>query len=153
VEFTYRKTVAAASASGLGLLIGLYDTLAADLRRAAAAERDDDIELRCREVNHALTVIGHLEDWLARGPDGMLAQQLIAFYATLRRRLIEAQVKRSAELLEEQIDEILTLRGVWQGVEFKSGPSGPEILPPIQPQQYAAFYPSDSECRYSRWSA
>jgi flagellin-specific chaperone FliS len=42
-EMAYRKT-AVGGASGFGLLIALYDTLAGDLRRAADAERANDIE-------------------------------------------------------------------------------------------------------------
>jgi hypothetical protein len=37
-DLAYRKT-AVEGASGMGLLIALYDTLAGDLRRAAAAQR------------------------------------------------------------------------------------------------------------------
>jgi flagellar biosynthetic protein FliS len=84
MEMAYRK-MAVGGASGLGLLIALYDTLAGDLRRAADAERANDIEKRCREANHALLVIAHLEDVLSRGVKGELTQQLAAFYSSLRR--------------------------------------------------------------------
>src|SRR5271165_3608575 len=117
-ELAYRKT-ALGGASGFGLLIGLYDTLAGDLRRAADAERNNDIEKRCREVNHALLVIGHLEDWLAQGSGGELAQRLSAFYAGLRRKMIEAQAKRSAEMLEQQMAEVLEIRSIWLGLELR----------------------------------
>ena len=62
----YRKA-ATEGASGFGLLVGLFDTLAGDLRRAAEAQRARDIEKRCKEGNHALLVIGHLEDWVNHG--------------------------------------------------------------------------------------
>jgi flagellar protein FliS len=118
MELAYRKT--AAEGAGFGLMIALYDTLAGDLRRAAEAERNNNIEGRCREVNHALLVIGHLEDNLDRGTDGELAQRLRALYASLRRKLIVAQAQRSAELLELQMAMVLNLRKIWQELELRN---------------------------------
>jgi flagellar protein FliS len=102
-ELAYRKT-AVEGASGFGLLIALYDTLAGDLRRAADAQRKDDIDRRCKEINHALLVIAYLDDWIDREGGGELAQKLIVFYTTMRKRLIEAQAKQSPEMLEEQMN-------------------------------------------------
>src|SRR5579863_134401 len=101
-EMAYRKTALGGS-SGFGLLIALFDTLAGDLRRAAEAERSNDIEKRCNEINHALRVIAYLEDGIERGSGGELAQQLAGFYASLRRKMIEAQARRSASILDEQM--------------------------------------------------
>jgi flagellar biosynthetic protein FliS len=153
VELTYRKTAAAAGASGFGLLIALYDTMAGSLRRAAEAERSNDIEKRCNEINHTLLVIGLLEDWLARGEDGALAQQLRSLYASLRQKLIEAQAKRSAEIIEQQMAQVLKIREQWQGLEFKCEPAGPEILAPVQTQRYPVPPPVHMERRATNWSA
>ncbi|MGB6720812.1 MAG: flagellar protein FliS [Terracidiphilus sp.] len=153
IELTYRRTAAAAGGSGLSLLIALYDTLAADLRRAAEAERGSDIDRRSREVNHALVVIGLLEDWLARGSGGALAEQLTSFYASLRRKMIEAQAKRSAGLLEQQMAEVLKVRAQWQALEFQCGASGPEILAPVQTGKYAVPLAAQMERRQVSWSA
>lgn len=117
-ELYYRKTAAASSGGGLGVLIGLYDTLAGDLRRMAEAERGNDLVRRCREANHALLVIGCLEDCVTKGNSGELADQLTAFYAELRRNLVAAQAKRSPELIEEQMRNVLKLREAWQAMEL-----------------------------------
>ena len=101
-------------------MIALYDTLAGDLRRAAEAERRNDLEERARQVRHALLIVGHLEDWIDRGPGGELAEQLKGVYASLRRRMIEAQAKRSPEMLEEDMTRILEIRAIWQKVEHRS---------------------------------
>jgi flagellar protein FliS len=130
-DLEYRRTNAQA-ASGIGLLITMFDTLAGDLRRAAEAERRNDIETRCRELGHALLVIGHLEDWINRGPGGDLARQLIAFYGSLRRKLIEAEAARSPELLEQQVNRVLELRAQWQQLEMQPEADGPEILRPTR---------------------
>jgi flagellar biosynthetic protein FliS len=138
-DLAYRRT-AAEAASGLALLISLYDTLAGDLRRSAEAQRANDIEWRCREVRHAVLVIGYLEDWVNKGTGGPLAQELTAFYGSLRRKLIEAEVKQSAEIFEQQMSRVLEVRESWQNVEVRNEPSGPEVLrPPIpMPADYPA---------------
>jgi flagellar biosynthetic protein FliS len=125
-ELSYRKS-AAQGASGLGLMIALYDTLAGDLRRAADAERSNNLEKRCLEVNHALLVIGYLEDAMERASGGDLTKQLVALYSSLRRKLIEAQAKRSPEILEGQMTRVLCLRETWQKVEL-SVPDAPNTL-------------------------
>lgn len=148
-DLSYRKT-AAEGASGFGLLIALYDTLAGDLRRAAEAERANDIVQRCQEVNHALLVIGHLEEWVNQGAGGELADQLSAFYTSLRRELLEAQVRRSARLFELQMTRVLELRETWQQFDLHKVATGPEILPPAWKEQDST--PPTEQHRLS-WSA
>ena len=108
-ELAYRRTAVEGS-SGFGLLIALYDTLAGNLRRAAEAQRNDDIQKRCQEANHALLVIGYLEDWIDREGGGELAQKLVAFYSNLRAKLILAQARGSADILEQEMSVILAIR-------------------------------------------
>jgi flagellar protein FliS len=150
-DLAYRKNAAEAT-SGLGLLIALYDTLAGDLRRAAQAQTDGKIEHRCREIRHALLVIGYLEDWIARGAGGALAQELVAFYSSLRRKLIEAEAAGSPSLLEQQMDKVLDLRKHWQRFEFQTEPSRPEILMPVQ-KVPSGYPPPQLESRQCTWSA
>lgn len=151
-DLAYRQT-AAEGASGFGVLIALYDTLANNLRRAAEAERRNDIEGRGREINHAFLVIAYLEDWAKRGPGGELADQLIAFYAELRRKLIKAQVSRDARVIEEQMASVLKIREHWQQADLRAIPSGPSILSPA-PTQASLDYPAVApQSRHSSWSA
>jgi len=151
-EMAYRKT-AVGGASGFGLLIALYDTLAGDLRRGAEAERRNNLEDRSRELNHALLVVGFLEDWVTRGSGGKLADHLVVFYKTLRRKMIEAQVKRSASILEQQMDEVLKVRELWQQIEVR-GTLGEES---DRTWEQAPVYASQGAPQYERsassWSA
>ena len=151
-EMAYRKT-AIGGASGFGLLIALYDTLAGDLRRAAEAERSNNLENRAKEVNHALLVVGYLEDWVERGSGGELADHLITFYRTLRARMIEAQVQRCPEMLEWQMAEVLKIRGIWQRFE-QSGSSAASQAPVwAQAPGYPEASPAGYERSASNWSA
>jgi flagellar secretion chaperone FliS len=151
-EMVYRKT-AVEGASGFGLLIALYDTLAGNLRRAAEAERCNNIEGRCREVNHALLVVAHLEDRVRRGSGGELAETLIAFYRSLRRKMIKAQVKRSAEMLEEQMAAVLKIREVWQNADLRGMPPGPDVPGPASLQRSPGYADMASESGQGSWSA
>jgi len=149
INLAYRKT-AVEGASGFGLLIALFDTLAGDIKRAAEAERANEIENRCRELKHAVLVIGCLEDWVRRGPGGLLADQLIRFYSNLRRNLIQAQIRRSPEMLEQQMSSVLKLRGYWQQADQGKTATGPDLMGPINGLDLAAL---QSESRHSNWSA
>jgi len=120
-ELSYRKT-SIAGASPIGLMIVLFDTLAGDLRRAAVAIRNKDIEKRCKELNHAVLVIGQLESWLDLKSGGEPARNLSRFYAYLRAKMMEASVKQSAEVLDAQIEMILQVRCTWQ--KYDSMPAG-----------------------------
>ncbi|MGA7108882.1 MAG: flagellar export chaperone FliS [Terracidiphilus sp.] len=151
-DLAYRKT-AVEGASGFGLLIALYDTLASDLRRAAEAERANDIEKRSREVNHAFLVIGHLEDWLLRGTGGDLNSKLKAFYANLRKNLLQAQLNRSAAALEQEMASVLKIRTFWQQADMRSAPSEPSILRPVAMQNSYDYSGIQAEIRHCNWSA
>lgn len=150
-DLAYRQAAAEAN-DGLGPLMALYDTLAGNLLRAAQAQRNHDIEGRCAEIRHALLVIGFLEDWVSRGPGGELAATLTGFYASLRQALIQAGVRQSAELLEEQMRRVLDLRQQWQCMELRKETPGPEILSPEfeTPSPYLA---ASMESRHGSWSA
>lgn len=150
-ELAYRRT-AVEGASGFGLLIALYDTLVGNLRRAIDAQRSNDIQRRCHELNHALLVIGYLEDWIDRESGGELAQKLVAFYSNLRVKLIEAQAKNSAEVLEQEMAVILSIRGTWQDLELRASSA---LVDPQESQvhSYPGIAISQDERRVSSWSA
>jgi flagellar biosynthetic protein FliS len=150
-ELAYRRTAAEGS-SGFGLLIALYDTLAGNLNRAAEAQRRNDVQERCLELNHALLVIGYLEDWIDRKSGGDLAKKLAAFYSNLRGKLIEAQAMQSAEILEQQMAVILSIRGTWQDLEARAF-SALELQASTEPSNYPATMVSQDERSASSWSA
>jgi flagellar biosynthetic protein FliS len=109
---SYRRS-AVEGASPIGLVIALYDTLWGDLRRASEAIRKNDIELRCRELNHAAIVLGQLENWVDGENGGELAESLTGFYAYLRAKMMEAGITKSATLLEAQMKLVLHVRSAW----------------------------------------
>jgi flagellin-specific chaperone FliS len=149
-EFLYRQT--AAGPDGLSLLIALYDTLAGDLRRGAAAERSNDIAERCKQLNHALVVVGFLENQVSNGTEGDLYQMLITFYGRLRRRILESQAKRSPEILEQEMAQVLKIRATWQKLQMRNEPA-PSYLPPVARQNYPGSGPLTDYRNSKSWSA
>jgi flagellar biosynthetic protein FliS len=113
---SYRRS-AIEGAGTIGLMIALFDTLAGDLRRAAAAVRSKNIEARCNELNHATLVLGQLESWLDMKSGGEAAQTLARFYAYLRAKMMEAAVTESSKLLESQTEMVLHVRSAWQRLD------------------------------------
>ncbi|SEF63455.1 flagellar biosynthetic protein FliS [Bryocella elongata] len=110
---SYRQS-AIAGATPIGLVIALYDKLASDLRLAVEAMRQEDIEARCIALNHATLVLGQLQDWVNLESGDPLAMSLANFYQIIRARMLEASLKKSASLLEAQIELVLQVRGAWQ---------------------------------------
>lgn len=113
IQLSYRNS-AIEGASPIGLVVVLYDRLVVDIRCAAAAIRANDIERRCRELNHASWILGQLEDWIDKTNGGELAGNLSNFYAHVRGKLTEAAVTKSATVLDELIELISQLRSAWQ---------------------------------------
>jgi len=123
---SYREA-AVAGASPIRLVILLYEQAIEDLRRAVAAHRNGDIAGRTRELNHALLVLGHLQATLDKDRGGQVAANLERFYRQLRASLLEAQVKQSEPLLEQQISHLLLVYEAWCDIErqlrLQAGPA------------------------------
>jgi flagellar protein FliS len=129
-ELTYRQS-SIAGASSIGLMIVLFDTLVGDFRRASSALKKNDIETRCKELNHAVLVLGQLESWLDMKEGGEPAITLSRFYAYLRAKMMEASVTKSAALLDAQIEMILHVRSTWQQLDTSPLPmaENPTVTP------------------------
>ena len=119
-------------------------------RRGRAKQRDREAQQRNKTCDSGRW---HLEDWLKRGSGGELADKLTAFYTTLRRKLIDAQVNRSAAMLEQQMASALKIREYWQQADLRGLPTGPEILRPATMQNSFGYAAMATESRRSNWSA
>jgi len=149
MQLSYRSS-AIEGASPIGLVVVLYDRLVVDIRSAAAAIRADDIEGRCRELNHASWILGQLEDWIDKTNGGELAGNLSSFYSHLRANLTEAAVTKSAAVLEEQVELISQVRGAWQQRDSVVLPEA--VLPVTAPQGHgvSAFTSQRSRTVFSQ---
>ena len=115
-ELAYLRA-AVQSSTAVGLVIILYDLLVADLERAIAAIAARDIEKRSAEINHAFLVLQQLEGSLAKENGDEAARHLSNFYSVIRCKVLEGQIKASAEILRRQIELVLEVRKAWQQAE------------------------------------
>lgn len=113
---SYREA-AVRGAGPMQLVIALYDQSIADLGRAIVALQKNDIEARTHAINHALIVIGHLQSTLNREQGGAVAAHLNQFYNQVRKSLIDANLKQSAEALELQVSCLVLVREAWDQIE------------------------------------
>jgi len=112
----------AAGVSPLGLVVRLYENIISDLGRAVLALRDGDVERRTAQLQHALLLIGHLQAALDMNNGGEPARQLDKFYSIARGKILEAQIKQSGKMLEQQMQQFLSLREAWEEVEKQQMP-------------------------------
>ena len=115
-RFAYREN-AARGASPIGRVVLLYEQVIKDLGAAITALSNQDIQLRTQSLNHALLVIGQLQACLDLERGGDVARNLDCFYGLVLKRLLEAQVRASAEILREQMDLLLSVRAAWVEAE------------------------------------
>jgi len=143
-ELCYRRS-AIEGASPIGLMIALLDALVCDFRRAASALRENDIETRCKELDHAALVLGRLESWLDLKNGGEPAHNLSRFYAYLRAKMIEASVKKSAAALDAQIEMIVHVRSAWQQLDIPTPQAQERETGVSMNQMEAQFSPMQDE--------
>jgi flagellar secretion chaperone FliS len=115
-KFRYREA-AVRGASPVRLVICLYEQAIEDLRQAVLALEKGDIEQRTGKINHAVTVIGQLQGSLDMERGGEVARNLERFYNFVRDGLVEAQLKQSGKILEQQISQLVLVYEAWLEVE------------------------------------
>jgi flagellar secretion chaperone FliS len=118
---TYRQSQGQ-NASPVRLVVLLYEQLIKDLQRALQALEQSHVEERCRAIDHALMVAAELQARLDMEHGGEVARNLERFYEVFRASLLEAQIKRSKAIFQDQIANLLSLREAWLEVEHTTEP-------------------------------
>jgi flagellar protein FliS len=113
-------------ATSVGLVTMLYDRLVLDLQRAAAAIRQHDVETRCAQIKHALLIVQLLEGSLDHEKGGQAARSLADFYSYTRAKMMEAQLKGDAPLIEKVMGHFSEVRAAWQQVDPALAQSAPQ---------------------------
>jgi flagellar secretion chaperone FliS len=131
------------------LVLCLYEQAIEDLRRAVVALEKGAIELRTREINHALLVIAQLQGTLDMERGGQVANNLARFYSLLRMGLTEAHAKQSARLLEQHISQLVAVHEAW--LEVERATANPNPLAPEPPSDSSPT--SSSTASVASWNA
>ncbi len=100
-------------ATPIELVVLLYDSAIEDMRRALLAIKKGDIETRSAQVGHALMVLQQLQGTLDFERGGTAAKQFEQFYNLIRAKLLEAQMRSSCDLMQQQIRFLSEVRDCW----------------------------------------
>jgi len=132
VPTAYRE-VDAQGASGVRLVVLMYEQMIQDLRHAARAMEENNVEYRTDRINHVLDVLCVLEGTLNFERGGQVARNLRNFYKALRANLWKAQLTQSKELLMRQITDLFALRDAWAEVDrAESGGPAPSVVQTVR---------------------
>jgi flagellar secretion chaperone FliS len=133
-------------ATPIELVIALYDSAIEDMRRAFAAMKRSDMEVRGSEISHALMILQQLQGTLDFEHGGNAARQFEQFYNLVRAKLLEAQLRGSPELMQQQIRYMSEVRDCWSQAKRLLQPRA------VDGSAAASISPGE-EGRKSEWSA
>ena len=144
-------------ATGVELVLALYDGLIRFLYRAIQCVEAEDISGRRIAVSRALDILMYLQARLRPDIGGSTAQSLSDFYAAMFTLALEASHYESVEQFQEVISSIRNVRDAW--LIAAKDPDATRVLPRelrtieelfATPPPPAAIA---DEPRSSRWSA
>lgn len=139
VKISYKES-AVCGATPMQLVVILYDTAIDDMRRALAAMKAGDIESRATALRHALLVLQQLQGTLDFDQGGQAARQFEQFYNLIRAKLLEAQMRNSCELMQQQIQFMAEVRDCWMqaDAQLTAKPKEAAPVPSIASEMVAA---------------
>ena len=100
-------------ASPIELVVLLFDSAIDDMRRALTAMHGGDVEARSAQIGHAMMVLQQLQGTLDFERGGEAARQFEQFYNLVRAKLLEAQIRGSSDLMQQQIRSMSEVRNCW----------------------------------------
>jgi flagellar protein FliS len=100
-------------ANPIELVVLLYDSAIADMRLALTAMQKSDIEGRSTRISHALMILQQLQGTLDFERGGAAARQFEQFYNLTRAKVLEAQMRGSSDMMQQQIRSMSEVRDCW----------------------------------------
>jgi flagellar protein FliS len=101
------------SADPVELIVLLYDGAIESVRRAVLLLQAGDVPGKAREITRATNIVCELRAILDTERGGEVAANLSALYDYLTGQLLQANLKNSAEKLDEVAGLLISLRGSW----------------------------------------
>lgn len=155
-EASYQQQ-ALVGATGVELVVALYDAAIRFLYRALQCVEEDDIRGRRIAVKKVVDILMYLQARLRPDVGGSVAASLADFYATMFTMTLEASNLASKEQFEEVIRCVRNVRDAW--VIVARDPEAGRVLPRELRTREEKFVPAsearaaDSEAVVSRWLA
>ncbi|HXC94393.1 MAG TPA: flagellar export chaperone FliS [Edaphobacter sp.] len=147
-----------AGATGVEMIVALYDGMVRFLYRAAQCVDEKDVHGRRVAVKKALDILMYLQARLRPDVGGTVATALANFYSAMFTMTLEASHLESKEHLQEVIALIRNVREAW--VMVARDPEAGKVLPRELRTREEKFLPpaavpaaSGEVVAVSRWSA
>jgi flagellar secretion chaperone FliS len=141
------QQVASHGRSPVGLIVALYETILRDFARALKALEAGNVEARVFEMNHALKVIGLLQESLNHARGAEAAKRFQQLYDISRAMIVSANAKADRQSINELMEMYAPVREAWQQAERKL-PG--EAAPVENPAQAAKTRPETPPVQASR---
>jgi len=144
-------------ATGVELVIALYDGAIRFLYRAVQCVEEDDVRGRRIAVKKVVDILTYLQARLRPDLGGAVAASLADFYATMFTMTLEASHLESKEQFEEVIGFVRNVREAW--VVVARDPEAGKVLPRELRTREERFVPQVEtyvpvgEAAASSWSA
>src|SRR5580658_2630799 len=125
-EMSYQQQTLA-GATGVELIVALYDGLVRFLYRAMQSVEENDVHGRRIAVKKVLDILMYLQARLRPDVDGSVAASLADFYSTMFTLTLEASHLESKEQFQEVISFVRNVREAW--VVVARDPAAGRVLP------------------------
>jgi flagellar protein FliS len=125
-ETSYQEQ-ALAGATGVELIVALYDGAIRFLYRAMQCVHEEDVHGRRIAVKKVIDILMYLQARLRPEMGGSVASSLADFYATMFTMTLEASHLESAESFQEVISLVCNVREAW--VVVARDPEAGKVLP------------------------
>jgi flagellar protein FliS len=147
---------ALAGATGMELILALYDGAIRFLYRAAQCVEEQDVRGRRIAVSRALDILMYLQARLRPDLGGGTAHSLADFYAAMFTLTLEASHYESIEQFHEVIASLRNVRDAW--IVVGRNPEASRMLPRDLRTKEELFastspLPMKEDAPVSRWSA
>jgi flagellar protein FliS len=112
------------TASGVGVIILLYDGVIDFNNRAKLAISEGLIEERCVNINKSIAIIGELMNSLDMERGGEISKNLANLYTFMVTELTNANLNKDAKSLDTVSRLISELKIGWEGIRDKGSSGG-----------------------------
>jgi flagellar protein FliS len=120
-SYNQYRQVQVSTASQGSLILMIYDGITKRLNVASAALKSKQLEVANKELQGAQNLITELMLTLNFDAGGDIAKNLYRLYEYFNYRLVQANIKKDPEIVQEIIDHVVDLRKTWQQVIRQAG--------------------------------
>ena len=100
------------------LVIMCYEGAISNLKIAKARYLSGEYESKAKAMQKAQDIISELIQALDFEKGGEIARGLVALYNYVERRLLDAEVKRDIEAIDEVVGILYELKGAWEEIFY-----------------------------------